>query len=95
MDSSCIEQFPLPVDGLEEVRVFDGPGHDQVDRSLEELFEFFQQAEVGVCPLAGFQGKDENFETWQSEGYVELWVPAPGAVALLAMPMLAGRRRRR
>ncbi len=51
-------------------------------------------AHVGTF-TAGFQGKDENFETWQSEGYVELWVPAPGAVALLAMPMLAGRRRRR
>jgi len=42
---------------------------------------------------AGFQGKDENGDTWQSQH--EVWIPAPGAVALLGLAGLAGRRRRR
>ena len=58
MDSSRIEQLPASFDGLEEVRVLDGSSHDQVDWPLKEPFERFEQAEVGVCPLAGLQGEE-------------------------------------
>ena len=39
------------------------------------------------------QGKDANGDTWQELGVT--WVPAPGALALLGVAGLAGRRRRR
>ena len=43
----------------------------------------------------GFQGKDEGGNTWQSGHNIMIAVPAPGAVALLGLAGLAGRRRRR
>jgi hypothetical protein len=39
------------------------------------------------------QGKDADGNTWQANGVS--WVPAPGALALLGVAGLAGRRRRR
>ena len=39
------------------------------------------------------QGKDANGDTWNAIG--ASWVPAPGALALLGLAGLAGRRRRR
>jgi len=44
---------------------------------------------------AGFQGKDADGNTWQSGHGVNIAIPAPGAVALLGLAGLAGRRRRR
>ena len=44
---------------------------------------------------AGFQGKDSAGDTWQAGHEVFIGVPAPGAVALLGLAGLAGRRRRR
>ena len=38
------------------------------------------------------QGKDADGETWQ---VVDQWIPAPGALALLGLAGIAGRRRRR
>ena len=39
------------------------------------------------------QGKDANGDTWNAVGAT--WVPAPGALALLGLAGIAGRRRRR
>lgn len=44
---------------------------------------------------AGLQGSDANGDTWNAVGSVMIGVPAPGALALLGMAGLAGRRRRR
>jgi MYXO-CTERM domain-containing protein len=47
---------------------------------------------------AGFQGKDGAGETWQSGHSISITgadIPAPGAIALLGLAGLAGRRRRR
>ena len=38
------------------------------------------------------QGKNADGSTWQ---VVDQWIPAPGALALLGLAGLAGRRRRR
>ncbi|MCH2140832.1 MAG: hypothetical protein MK100_07330 [Phycisphaerales bacterium] len=50
----------------------------------------------GIADLTGqvsLQGKDADGNTWQELGVT--WVPAPGALALLGVAGLAGRRRRR
>lgn len=50
----------------------------------------------GYSDLTGVinvQGKDADGNTWQSTGIS--WIPAPGALALLGVAGLAGRRRRR
>jgi hypothetical protein len=50
----------------------------------------------GYADLLGqvsLQGKDLDGNTWQENGVT--WVPAPGALALLGLAGLAGRRRRR
>ena len=39
-----------------------------------------------------FQGKDANGNTWEA---TDQWLPAPGALALLGLAGIAGRRRRR
>lgn len=44
---------------------------------------------------AGFQGKDAAGVTWNSAGSTLVSVPAPGALALLGLAGIAGRRRRR
>jgi len=44
---------------------------------------------------AGFQGKDASGTTWNAAGSALIGVPAPGALALLGLAGLAGRRRRR
>ncbi len=51
---------------------------------------------IGGTDLIGqisLQGKDADGNTWQELGVT--WVPAPGAMALLGLAGLAGRRRRR
>jgi MYXO-CTERM domain-containing protein len=50
----------------------------------------------GIGDLVGqvnLQGKDADGNTWNAIG--ASWVPAPGALALLGLAGLAGRRRRR
>ena len=47
----------------------------------------------GLIGQVSFQGKDADGNTWQELGVT--WVPAPGAMALLGLAGLAGRRRRR
>src|SRR5207249_8104387 len=45
--ASCgIEHLALLIDGLEEVRIADGAGHDQIDLSLEDFLQFLAQVEV-------------------------------------------------
>lgn len=54
--------------------------------------------EYDIAFSAGFQGKDSSGETWQAGHTVMITgeaVPAPGAIALLGLAGLAGRRRRR
>ena len=51
---------------------------------------------TGGADLIGqvsLQGKDADGNTWQELGVT--WVPAPGALALLGLAGIAGRRRRR
>jgi hypothetical protein len=51
---------------------------------------------TGGADLIGqisLQGKDAAGDTWQELGVT--WVPAPGALALLGLAGIAGRRRRR
>ncbi len=47
----------------------------------------------GLIGQVSLQGKDADGNTWQELGVT--WVPAPGAMALLGLAGLAGRRRRR
>ena len=46
-----------------------------------------------IIGQVNLQGKDANGDTWNEVGAT--WVPAPGALALLGLAGLAGRRRRR
>ncbi len=39
--SSCIEKRPRWLDGLQEVRIADGPRHDQIDGPADEHGERF------------------------------------------------------
>ena len=59
--------------------------------------QFTVQGGTGsALDLAGqvnLQGKDANGDTWNAIGAT--WVPAPGALALLGLAGIAGRRRRR
>ena len=47
----------------------------------------------GLVGQINLQGKDANGDTWNAIGAT--WVPAPGALALLGLAGVAGRRRRR
>jgi len=47
----------------------------------------------GLVGQINLQGKDANGDTWNAIGAT--WVPAPGALALLGLAGIAGRRRRR
>ena len=61
--------------------------------------QFTTYAGTGMYDMtftAGFQGKDASDETWQDSHSVSITnIPAPGAIALLGLAGLAGRRRRR
>jgi MYXO-CTERM domain-containing protein len=50
-------------------------------------------AAADLLGQVNIQGKDASGETFQEIGAT--WVPAPGAMALLGLAGLAGRRRRR
>ncbi len=74
----------------------DPQGEEQGGRVLIAQFTIFSGTnwyDYDIVFSAGFQGKDENGTTWQSGHSV--MIPAPGAVALLGLAGLAGRRRRR
>ena len=46
----------------------------------------------GFYGTMNFQGKDADGNTWEAN---DQWIPAPGALALLGLAGIAGRRRRR
>jgi uncharacterized protein (TIGR03382 family) len=75
----------------------DAQGEEVGGRVLVAQFTTF--AGSGMYDMtfsAGFQGKDGSDVTWQSGHSVSInCVPAPGAIALLGLAGLAGRRRRR
>ena len=74
----------------------DPQGEEQGGRVLIAQFTTFSgSGAYDIAFSAGFQGKDENGTTWQAGHSVMIAVPAPGAVALLGLAGLAGRRRRR
>ena len=74
----------------------DPQGEEQGGRVLIAQFTTFSgSGAYDINFSSGFQGKDENGTTWQSSHSVMIAVPAPGAVALLGLAGLAGRRRRR
>jgi hypothetical protein len=62
---------------------------------VAQLTTFQGDGEHDIYFTAGFQGKDDAGTTWQSGHGVYIAIPAPGAVALLGLAGLAGRRRRR
>ena len=68
----------------------DAQGAEIGGRVLIGQFTITGGALVGQVSL---QGKDADGATWQANGVT--WVPAPGALALLGLAGLAGRRRRR
>jgi len=69
----------------------DAQGAEVGGRVLIGQFTVSQGASlIGQVSL---QGKDADDATWQANGVS--WVPAPGALALLGVAGLAGRRRRR
>ena len=68
---------------------------DSEGRVLIGQFSFVAGTGGGLDSMYGninLQGKDADGETWQ---VVDQWIPAPGALALLGLAGLAGRRRRR
>ena len=75
----------------------DPQGEEQGGRVLIAQFTTFSGTGMyDIAFTAGFQGKDGNGDTWQDGSHsVLIAVPAPGAVALLGLAGLAGRRRRR
>ncbi len=74
----------------------DPQGEEQGGRVLIAQFTTFSgSGAYDIAFSAGFQGKDDAGVTWQSGHSVLIAVPAPGAVALLGLAGLAGRRRRR
>ena len=68
----------------------DAQGEEQGGRVLIGQFTLVGGDLIGQISL---QGKDADGNTWQELGVT--WVPAPGAMALLGLAGLAGRRRRR
>ncbi len=55
--------------------------------------QFTLQGGADLVGQVSLQGKDADGNTWQELGVT--WVPAPGALALLGLAGIAGRRRRR
>ncbi len=75
----------------------DPQGEEQGGRVLIAQFTTFAGTELELIYFhAGFQGKDANGETWQSEHETTIiCIPAPGALAMLGLAGLATKRRRR
>jgi hypothetical protein len=74
----------------------DPQGEEQGGRVLVAQFTTFSgSGSNDIYFTAGFQGKDADGTTWQDGHSVYIGIPAPGAVALLGLAGLAGRRRRR
>ncbi len=74
----------------------DAQGGEVGGRVLIGQFTVIGGSGDGIADLVGqvsLQGKDADGNTWQELGVT--WVPAPGALALLGLAGLAGRRRRR
>jgi hypothetical protein len=74
----------------------DAQGDEVGGRVLIGQFTVVGGSGIGVDDILGqlsLQGKDADGNTWQELGVT--WVPAPGALALLGLAGLAGRRRRR
>ena len=74
----------------------DAQGGEVGGRVLIGQFTVIGGSGNGAADLLGqvsLQGKDADGNTWQELGVT--WVPAPGALALLGVAGLAGRRRRR
>ncbi|MDP6602020.1 MAG: hypothetical protein QGH76_06960 [Phycisphaerales bacterium] len=76
----------------------DPQGEEQNGRVLIAQFTTFSgTGDDDIHFTAGFQGKDENGTTWQAQHgiYVPSCIPAPGALALIGVAGIFGRRRRR
>lgn len=75
----------------------DPQGEAQSGRVLIAQFTTFAgTGEWDTHLTAGFQGKDENGITWQSQHDILInAVPSPGALALLSLAGIRSRRRRR
>ncbi|MCH2136671.1 MAG: hypothetical protein MK101_08830 [Phycisphaerales bacterium] len=74
----------------------DAQGEEVNGRVLIGQFTIFQG--TGAYDMeftAGLQGSDANGDTFNGVGSILIGVPAPGALALLGVAGLAGRRRRR
>ena len=69
----------------------DPQGAESGNRVL--IGQFTVTSGASVIGQVSLQGKDADGVTWQANGVS--WVPAPGALALLGVAGLAGRRRRR
>src|SRR6266446_5050911 len=53
LDSSRIQQRPGPLDALDQIGIFQRPGHDQVHLALEEFLQLLQEPEIGIGILIG------------------------------------------
>jgi len=74
----------------------DEQGEEQGGRVLIAQFSIYAgSGEYDMSFSAGFQGKDASGTTWNAAGDVMIAIPAPGALALLGLAGIAGRRRRR
>ena len=74
----------------------DAQGDELLGRVLIGQFTVIGGTGDGYADLVGqvnIQGKDANGDTYQTMAVG--WIPAPGALALLGLAGLAGRRRRR
>lgn len=75
----------------------DPQGGEMGGRVLIAQFSIYSgSGDYDMAFSAGFQGKDADGTTWSGTGDVMIsGVPAPGALALLGLAGIAGRRRRR
>jgi len=74
----------------------DPQGGELGGRVLIAQFTMYSgSGEYDMAFTAGFQGKDAGGTTWSGQGDIMIAVPAPGALALLGLAGIAGRRRRR
>ena len=72
----------------------DEQGEEQGGRVLIAQFTIYAgTGQYDMYFTAGFQGKNADNQTWSGEA--EIYIPAPGALALLGLAGLAGSRRRR
>jgi len=73
----------------------DPQGQEVDGRVLVSQFTIFPGSACDFHFEAGFQGKDENGETWQSGHAFDILCPSPGALAIFAIAAFGPRRRRR